>query len=459
MWRVVIVTTKSDFIKEQMQAMHTVNSNDDWCEDIALSMLSTVSHNVKFYTSTGRIDLNIWIIAVAPSSAGKSIAFKSYAVPILQKMKELGGNQNIDYQFSSSFTVEALTEYISKEGNKYGLITRDEISSLFKETSGKGYNVRLQEFLSELYDGRISKRTTIAHGTTESSLCYVTLLGGTTQYLYSVLDKQIFIQGLGSRILWELFPVTKRKINRRSFFNLEGIFRKDAGIEEAAKNLMAIPQHDITIQIDSDGKAAKLLEKKYNEMEDSRTKLLSKDILSLDGIYIGKMFVHLLKLSALKRLSREVVNITRLDKGSTHLLFIELEDAKWAINKIDRFYTNYQQMLKEWRTQPIEKPVTTANARFERFIDILRMRGGTAKRPLLQGDLGFDSKSFRETAQALIEMGKIKMLTEDETRKLSPEVLRKCEINLNNNLPQVYTLILTEEENAEGKNKRGGQSR
>lgn len=445
-----------DFIEQQTALMHTVNTNEDWCEDIALAMLSTVSHNVKFYSSMGRIDLNLWIIAVAPSSTGKSTNFKNYVNPLLQKMKELGGNQKTDYQFSSSFTVEAMTEYISGEGNHNGIIIRDEISSLFKETSGKGYNVRLQEFLSELYDCWIPKRTTIAHGTTEPSDCYVTLLGGATPYLYSVLDRQIFVQGLGSRILWEVFPVVKREFDRNSFFDLSGVFKKDIGIDEAAKKLISLPSLDITIQIDSDSEAALMLEQKHNKIEDRKKKLLDSDSLNLEGTYLGKLFVHLLKLSALKRLARELPNINE-EKGKQHLLMIEAADVEWAISRIDKFYINFQQMLKEWRTQPVEAPIQSVTNYRERFLDVLKLQGGIAKRPKLMRLLNWDSKRFGEISNTLRETDEIKMLSEQEIRELDPALIGKCGINLNNNLPQVF--ILTNSKIAEGKTKRGGQSR
>ena len=439
-----------DFIEQQTALMHTVNTNEDWCEDIALAMLSTVSHNVKFYSSMGQIDLNLWIIAVAPSSTGKSTNFKNYVNPLLQKMKELGGNQKTDYQFSSSFTVEAMTEYISGEGNHNGIIIRDEISSLFKETSGKGYNVRLQEFLSELYDGKLSKRTTIAHGTTEPSYCYVTLLGGATPYLYSVLDKQIFVQGLGGRILWEVFPVVKREFDRNSFFNLTGLSKKDNEIEEAAKKLITLPSLDITIKINSDSEAALMLEQKHNKIEDRKKKLLDSDSLNLEGTYLGKLFVHLLKLSALKRLARELPNINR-DKGTSHSLMVEAMDVEWAINRIDKFHNNFLQMLKEWRTQPVEAPIQSVANYREKFLGVLKLQGGIAKRPKLIELLNWDSKRFGEITEMLKETGDVRILSKKEIKELKPELLNKCEIKLNNNLPQVF--ILTEYEIVEGEIK------
>ena len=139
----------SDFVEElQKQIMEDIPyTSPYWAEDIAISLLSTVSSNLQFSTKIGRVPSNVWFMAIAQSARGyKSPPLNYFLRPIIKQMEIDSGNLKWKLSLPSSFSMEGMTEFLTK--NSKGIIINDEMSQLFKATQGKGYTVSLMEFLA-----------------------------------------------------------------------------------------------------------------------------------------------------------------------------------------------------------------------------------------------------------------------------------------------------------------------
>lgn len=436
----------SDFIQQfQQEVLSIKHINSEWAEDIAISMLSAFSANVEFSTAKGKIPLNTWIIAIAPSSAGKSLPIREYVYPLLNKVQERSGNLKTDFRLPSTFTPESMTEFLATK-HFDGIITRDEVSTLFKETSGRGYTIQLLEFLSTLYDGHIDRRYTISHGDKFVGKCYIVFLGATTPYLYNILDAQTFIQGIGCRILWNVFDTTQRVFTKDDLFSKsmqDPTNNRITKIDEFVEHLSRLVEFtDINIAIDEKSKAAEIITEWANEIEKVAV-ARDKEKKVLEALYFRKSLVSLLKLCALRRLSRGLPDMKKRNVKDHVELLVEEQDVEWATNKIGYYNDCFVQMLQNWRKVPVERPIETMDNWYGAIEDIMKKdQDRLATRQEIMATIRTNSNKLSEVLGSMVESGKIRKLTGIEVKALSDDVCIRHGIKKSNPNPGfIYKLI------------------
>jgi hypothetical protein len=443
-----------DFIQDfKNEILENIPTNPAWAEDISICLLSTFCGNVNTSTKMGKIKANIQYIAIADSSAIKSLPLREYLHPTLDKVRELSGNLDLNFKLPSSFTPESMTLWFSggtlgkKEIESHqhqGIIIRDEISRMFKETTGKGYNVQLQEFMSEMFDGYIDGRFTISHG--ESKVvkdCYVSFIGATTPYLYNVLEQEIFIQGLGSRILWETFRTEHRDYKEEEIIvnNVKNI-RKEEFITKYAKILTKISQFkSININVGSPEISTSFVNIR-NKYDRKALEFNLKDKNSLEALYISKAFVKLWKLASLHVVSRNCYNFINQNKDSEIVLEFNQDDINWAEERIDGHINKFIYMLNEWRTKPVFKPIESDKYSQDAVLSALRNSADLIlTRRELEETTNLYSRKLADILRSVINANYVKMLKKSEVLALGEEFFNKHGINPQKMMPQCYKLI------------------
>ncbi|MDE1871339.1 MAG: hypothetical protein KGI06_03805 [Candidatus Micrarchaeota archaeon] len=437
-------TTKNDgdFITQFTQTiLKDIQTYNFWAEDIATSLLSTCCSKVKAYSRIGQFRLNVWHIAIAPSGRGvKSAPFNHFLEPTL---KELEKYTKADYKLPSSFSPESIVDYLKRQS--YGIIARDEISKLFKETSGKGYTAQMIEIMSNMYDGKIDKRFTFAHGLNDIDDCYITLIGAATPYIYSVLEQSAFVQGLGNRILFEHYKIDRPVRNITDLFGDTQIHRLRADkIVEFAKMLYNIDKlENLTVEINPKSKAAELITKFDNTISERVNKGKESDI---KKSYLDRSLLSVLKLSSLKAISSQYNTIEVHNAKDEIKLEVRVEDAQWAIDKVNRHLDSFDEMLKEWYTQPRIKPVESYEAYFE---TIKRTIADSPDKILTMEEIfnqigwtysGTPYTDGKGKIEAAVGRGDIRQLSDDEIKSLPNDTLARHKIDIKRRLPRTFGL-------------------
>lgn len=434
-----------DFIEDlKSEILKFIPTSPDWAEDNALVLFSTACHNVEFSTTMGRVPLNIWLIGIAPSSAVKTLSIKEYVIPIVEQRKQLGGNQDIDYELPSTFTPESITEWLSSGHQTRGIIIRDEVSSMFKETSGRGYNAQLSEYLISLYDGRIGLRYTIKHGAARVPNCYTTFLGATNPYLYTILDASDFTLGLGNRIAWEVFDISPKELTATELFSRIPEIRqeKQRRIMEFATILSYIDRLTaLRVEIKDNSRAGRILVSFRNEINSKALSLNQKDKSSIEALYISKSFVLALKLAALKVVSRSYTEFKDKKTDEPITLYVSKEDADWAVSKARRFNENFKKMLVDWSIKPRKKPVETVESYYNVVEQYFNNSDRIFARPEFMDRTKLSSYDASQILKTLIEAAKIEKLTDEEIRALSEDICKKHHINRKKELPWVFRIL------------------
>lgn len=354
-----------DFITAYKEAiLKDIPTNEYWAEDIAVVLLSTVCSKVYTYTDVGKFSLNIWTNAIAASGIGnKTSPLKEYLIPTLVKMMKLK-TDNSDYRLPVSFTTESMSKHMA-EKQRNGIIVKDEVSKLFKEIRGNSYTQQLIEFLSELYDGRVDKRYTITHGLKDIEECYITFIGATTPYIYNILDKSTFVQGLGNRILFEVYKMDRPTTTpSKRYGNSESKYRERLiSIENFAKFLNDVDKlNNLHVIIDENSEAAKMLVDFDNSLSDQINSMKDND---LRRSYFDRIVLTTNKLAVLKAISSKFCRLNIQNLNDLYELPVETVDAVWAINKAKRHMRCFEQMLEQWETKPKIKEVVSEEANFK----------------------------------------------------------------------------------------------
>ena len=127
--------------------------NDLWADLLSCTTLASVlAKDSHLETKYGKNKCNNWIAYFAPSGEFKSLPITEKITPLLTYV----GNR-IDRDIilpSIASTTEGLIKYFA-EKNASGIIVRDELTTLFKESFYRQYLTDELEIYSKMYDGWI----------------------------------------------------------------------------------------------------------------------------------------------------------------------------------------------------------------------------------------------------------------------------------------------------------------
>ena len=429
-----------DFIEEFTGFIsERVPTADEWAEDLAVALLSTTLGRKRLIsTSIGNLRLNVWHIYIGPSGLGyKTVPMKEYVLTILSHMNEITGD---DLILPSSFSYEGMVEYMSKH-NKEGIIIRDEVSTLFKEPSTKTYSADAIEFMSQLYDGTIQKRYTRKAKLDHVSYCYVVFVGATTPYLYQVLDEEVFVQGLGNRILFDFWKGNLKKFNGDElFYDMEEELLREEKLKDYATKLCNLRKAKPTIFL-PEPDAAQMLAEFKSKVEREAYRLYEKDTRSLLATYLARTSEMAIKLSGLKMASRlwDVIPQSQLSN-----LIFTAEDAEWAINKVKRHIENFKRLLSDWSKNSKEEEITTTRRQKMMVLEFINsMPYKMASQGEILSELGLRrDQKFYALISTLEEEGKIeKIVGKEEIEKL-PDEIKKKYCRGRGRYPIVYRLLM-----------------
>lgn len=427
----------SDFVEDlQKQIMKDIPyTSPYWAEDIAISLLSTVSGSLHFSTKIGRVPSNVWFMAIAQSARGyKSPPLNYFLRPIIKQMEIDSGNLNWKLSLPSSFSMEGMTEYLTK--NSKGVIINDEMSQLFKATQGKGYTVSLMEFLDKLFDGIVEPRYTrqykleeLPHG------AYVSLVGATTPTIYRVLDYDSFTSGFGMRFLYELWdPTAEISYSKEQLFGVKDEARP-AIFQQYSKVLSKIFSKEL-IDAQASPNVLNLFTKYRQELENKAVNEETHHNQEMAN-YIEKVSLYLFKLAPLFALSRQVELIAE-SPDKTVILPIEERDVERAYYKIIRHISNFQKVLSNWNSFRNSKPVVISDysSVYDSIFGYLQQAGGILTLRELAAKMGWVdvhssagiASKYNEIMKNAIREKNLQLLGSAKVRELPPKLLEKLNI-------------------------------
>ena len=430
--------------------LESIPTSPDWVESIALSIEATVLGKVKVLTKIGPLSLNVWNMMIGPSGlAYKSTPLMYFVYPTLAGVAELIGKPII---MPGKFSVEGLIEYLSMRHMRgelkgelmhdEGIIVRDEFTSLFKGVYNKGYLADVLEFMSELYDGQMQKRYTKSAKLEESKHVYICLLAATTPYLFSIMERDFFIQGTGNRILYTMFePKVLPVIDPNEFFMSGGDYMKRVErTNEFARKLADMYNSNLRY-IFPMPEAADLWTKYKMEKDKEAAERYRANPQDLQYSYIQRITEMTLKIAALATVSRAQDSIGKL-KSDT--LMITEEDMKWAIMKTEKHLEYFRMMLDKWTIVPVSKPVETEEKELKYLLSFIE---GNPDHMLTQQELlslsGYVKNTrFYELIKTLSDMGMIRQLSVEEIKELPKSQKEKHKIKeYRGTPPAVYALV------------------
>lgn len=376
-------------------------ANPNLQKDLALFFISAAVNNTKVETAFGYKNLGIGTIAIAPSSAMKSVQGGIVRDVIRNASEELRDQHNtiardyetvistrkgwdkkypksvINLMFPQSYSVEALSDLF--EFQTRACIFQDECSTLLKELGEKeGYNSYKAEYLSQMIDGYIPGKATRESGSVGNKYCFFSYLGLTTDATYSLIDRKGFLskQGALVRFFYEISDKTEELRTEQLFdgMNIENILNKSESRKQEEDKLkqMFINLYKASargMELVPDSEANDFATKYFNSINEQiavyETRKTDND--KAMAMYVKKDREKFVKLLSLKAIDREYSIIAKqLDKNESMILVSVLKaDVEWAINEIQRFDRNYEELLKNiiqssYKTTP--SPVFTDEA-------------------------------------------------------------------------------------------------
>ena len=352
------------FISEFSEAiLADIPTSPDWAESIALTVEATVLGKVRVLTKIGPLSLNLWNLMIGPSGlAYKSTPLLYYVYPTLAAVTQMIDKPVI---MPGRFTLEGMIEYLSKKHEKgpmqgmplheEGCIIRDEFTSLFKSVYRKGYMADMMEFLSELFDGTMQKRYTRSYKLEHSENVYISLLAATTPYLFSVMEREFFVQGTGNRILFTMFePVELPVIDPENFF-VSGEDQRNRILTNKEFSDKLVDMYNSNLRyIFPMPEAAKLWAEYKMEKDKEAAYKYRNNPQDLEYSYLQRMPEMSLKLAGLATVSRAQNTIAELS-GDT--MMIREDDMRWALMKAEKHLGHFRTLLDRWVVTPTSKPV------------------------------------------------------------------------------------------------------
>jgi hypothetical protein len=418
------------FIEEFKEfLLSQIPTSPSWAEDIATSVVSLVAGPERL-TSTriGQLRLNLWFLYIGPSGlAYKTAPLRYFLLPLLLRLGKLIGR---DILLPSSFSIEGLVEYMTKSERAMGMILKDEFTILLKEASGdKGYNVDILEFLSQLYDGTIQKRYTRKAKLEEVLRPYVVFLGCTTPYIYDVVEPAVFVQGLGNRLLFDYWEGKPKAIAADElFYDMEEDEGRDRILHRFAERLAGLWKVRGRSLRPGPEAASRLAE--FKERKDCEAYgLYLKDPLDLKPAYLARAGEMAIKLAGVRAFSRLWLSPHLYDED---IIPITVEDADWAINKVEHHIKAFEKFLSEWRMRPIKARSMIYKAEMEAFLSVIASNPDriATQREVLEALGWHKSGRFYALREALIENGKIRILMPEEIERLPDDVKKRHGIKI-----------------------------
>lgn len=431
--------------------LENIPTSPDWAEAIALTAEATVLSKVKVLTKIGPLSLNVWNLMIGPSGlAYKSTPILYFVYPTLAAVTGLINKPII---MPGRFSVEGMIEYLSmkhKKGKRTGdpmhdegIIVRDEFTSLFKAVYSKGYLADAMEFLSELYDGTMQKRYTRKMKLEQSEHVYICLLAATTPYLFSVMERNFFIQGTGNRVLFTMFePVKLPVIDAEDFFISGSDYRERVkGAEVYARRLAGMYDSKLRY-IFPLPQAGDIWARYKTEKDKEAAERYRADAQDLQYSYIQRLPETTLKLAGLATVSRAQKTIQKLREDT---LMIREDDMRWAIVKTERHLDYFRELLDKWTITPVSKPVETEEKDLVYMLNFIRDNPDQllSQQELLVLSRKSKGSKWYELVNTLIDMGFVKKLfTRDEIGTIPRDVReRHGLIGFKGQPPVVYRFV------------------
>ena len=294
----------TDFLVEQ------TDTNYDWAESIATSVLSTVLGSRRYlYTKQGAVKMNLFFLYIGPSGlAKKSLPMTNFGQPLIEKYDELMGYSAMDppkrTELPRRFSLEGMISYLNEE-NQEGLLWKDEFTSMFKEAN-KEYMSGLIEFVSELVDGRLGARYTNKNKLQLPQDVYVNVIAATTPYIYDVISNDFFLQGTGNRVLYLIYDGKYKAqdiVDTEKYFGSYNKELHDSDQDEYAKNLTLLGNSQLNYLQPID-EAGQMWLKWRNELDERVASKYKESMFDVTTVYLGKAAINTLKLAGILRYSR-----------------------------------------------------------------------------------------------------------------------------------------------------------
>lgn len=414
----------TDFIEEYSDfLLSNVPTSKEWAEDLATGILSSVMGPNRYVsTRLGNLRMNVWHVFIGPSGLSyKTLPLKDYVTETLIKTGELLGK---DLLLPSSFSMEGMVEYLKEHSNQ-GLIVRDEVSTMFKEIAGgKPYLSDGIEFSSQLYDGTIQKRFTRKAKLEEVQHCYVSFLGSTTPYIYDIVERFIFIQGLGNRLLYDLWEGKggiKTYNGDELFYDSGQDQARKKKIEDFAQGLAKLNKMAGFFVSPEPERASHKLANFKKTMDLEAKRLYDEDPFDLRSSYFSRAGEMGIKLAGLKAISR---SWKTLPSSKIEEIIIIPKDVGWAEDKVNRHLRCFDAFLGKWEVKPMTpKPISHRFSK-EAFVACVKnSKDGIIRQMELIHRLGwYLSQSYYDLVKTVVLEGDVKPLSEEEIERLPKDV-------------------------------------
>lgn len=379
-----------------------------WAETCAMSILGTVLGRERYIaTKKGRLRLNLYAVYIGASSiAHKSLPLNNFVAPLLEMISL--DDREAAYLLPDSFSTEGMTSHLAENGG-VGIIIRDEMTGLFKESMHKGYLTDEMEYYSKLYDGRPIRRVTRRSGLEYVSGCHISLLAATTPYVYDVMRREFFLQGTGNRIIWLLSDKNSIEPKRHSeltYFRQAYGADTDASLQEMASRLMLLRDGGFThATVDFD--CAKILVDHEFGLQKQISEFFKENPLDLRCSYLGRLHEFVLKLLALKAFSDGWMRYAKTSLAMDEVP-VSIEQVKWAIDRVNKHYEYFLEMRAQFTKYRGSKRVQTSRDLFEHvYIPIEHMKEDGMTRSELLRQTQLSSKDMRETIATLMQQKRV----------------------------------------------------
>jgi hypothetical protein len=261
----------------------------------------------------------------------------------------------VDLEGPSKFTSEGLGLFLMHQPQC--IIVGDEYSKMFKGAARKDFLVDNMEDMSRLYDCEADKYVTASRGVEYPEDAYVSFVSATTYYLLNFMDDDFFIQGTGTRILWvfddldnrNVVDVEKEMMKLEFFWGVKEEEEDKRVFSELVGKLMAIRYlpEDMVISLDFYGSSE--LDRYRLEMYNSAISKIKEDLFNKDANLIGRLAQNAMKLAMVHCVGRYALEA--YEEGPGYVpeggkVVINVEDAKWAIAKMNRHLGHYRRMYE-----------------------------------------------------------------------------------------------------------------
>jgi hypothetical protein len=404
-----------DYLNEHYPLNHT------WSQLLSAATLASVlTKDTNFVTDRGPNACNLWIGYFAPSGDYKSTPIDNVTIPLLEAISRVQKRYVILPSIAS--TVEGLVKYFKKnEKNRNGVILRDELTTLFKEVSGKTYMTDEMEIYSKMYDGKIMPRETMRFESRKIIYIYVNLIGATTpRYLYETLPVNFYYQGCGNRFLYVKHKLPPQ-INdtKDTLFNKTQKWISDGlpgELKEFFEFLNTVSDAPYEILM-SDDNALETSTKFHNDREYLKSQIKENSDDAFKREYLSRDWQKSLKLAQLHAISRKGLGPTskKVQPDGRRLIEIDPEDIEWGQKIVLECYNYFGQIVAEWKTHvpSQQKPIFKKSHLLYMYLGYIKEYGVISQKKLAH-EVGNPSrnKEFMNILGFLVGSGYVKQETD-----------------------------------------------